>query len=68
MNGLTVQLEGVFLQTFAGVPRRTRADEITGCLKGSWVWLAVEILKLTNSILVDLGGNVWVSIEKFSEM
>lgn len=38
------------------VPRGTRNDEINACLKRSFLWLSVMILKLTKYIRVHLGG------------
>lgn len=57
MGGVTVVLAGDFRQTFPVIPRYTRADEIQACLKSSYIWNTVQILRLTTNIRVHINGD-----------
>ena len=57
MGGVAVVLAGDFRQTFPVIPRGTRADEMEGCLKSSYIWNGIQILWLTSNMRVYVNGD-----------
>ncbi|GBM94742.1 hypothetical protein AVEN_45892-1 [Araneus ventricosus] len=53
MGGLILFLAGDFQQTLPVIPRGTMADEIKACLKSSYLWKQVEIMKLTTNMRIQ---------------
>lgn len=66
MGGMTVLLGGDFRQTLPVVPKGTRADEIKACIKRSFLWPSIKVLKLTRNMRVHLRGDV--SAGKFADL
>jgi ATP-dependent DNA helicase PIF1 len=57
MGGLTLILAGDFRQTLPVIPRGTKADEIKACLKSSYLWKNVQLLKLSTNMRARLNGD-----------
>lgn len=53
-GGAMILLSGDFRQTLPVIPRATAADEINACLKSSFLWRHVKILKLVTNMRVKL--------------
>ncbi|GBN25346.1 hypothetical protein AVEN_81905-1 [Araneus ventricosus] len=53
MGGLIVVLAGDFRQTLPVIPRGTMADEIKACLKSSYFWKQVKVMKLTTDMRIQ---------------
>ncbi|CAB3244804.1 unnamed protein product [Arctia plantaginis] len=64
-GGAILLLSGDFRQTLPVIPRSTFADEINACLKQSFLWRSVEILRLTINMRVQLQNDP--SAQIFSE-
>ncbi|GBN54360.1 hypothetical protein AVEN_88818-1 [Araneus ventricosus] len=64
LGGLIVVLAGNFRQTLPVIPRGTMADEIKACLKSSYLWKQVKIMKLKRNIRIQ---NNCQNSQKFSE-
>ena len=52
-GGLTLLLSGDFRQTLPIIPRGSKADELSACLKSSRLWSRVQPLKLTINMRVQ---------------
>ena len=55
-GGVTVLISGDFRQTLPVVPRGTPADEVSACLKSSYLWDHVCKVQLSTNMRVHLGG------------
>lgn len=53
-GGALILLSGDFRQTLPVIPRSTPADEINACLKCSYLWRSVDILKLFSCKMIYL--------------
>lgn len=53
-GGALVLLAGDFRQTLPVIPRSTAADEVNACLKSSYLWRYIKILRLTTNVRVQL--------------
>ncbi|GBM36654.1 hypothetical protein AVEN_221929-1 [Araneus ventricosus] len=53
MGGLIVVLVGDFRQSLPVIPRGTVADKIKACLKSSYLWKQVKIMKLTTNMRIQ---------------
>ncbi|XP_060882157.1 uncharacterized protein LOC132953840 [Metopolophium dirhodum] len=53
-GGAMILLSGDFRQTLPVIPKSTAADEINACLKSSFLWRHVKMLKLTTNMRVAL--------------
>lgn len=65
MGGIIVMFAGDFRQILPVVPRGTKSDDINACLKTSYLWSNVQILKLTMNMRIILGtdGNAAIFSE-----
>lgn len=66
MGGVTVLLAGDFQQTLPVIPRGTRCDELSACIKSSYLWSHIHTLQLKTNMHVHLIGDP--SIQKFSDL
>ncbi|GBM08939.1 hypothetical protein AVEN_57478-1 [Araneus ventricosus] len=64
MGGLIVVLAGGFRQSLPIIPRGTMADEIRACLKSSYLWKQVKIMKLTTNMRIQINCQ---NSQKFSD-
>ena len=56
-GGVTMLLSGDMRQILPVVPRGTPADELDACIKSSFLWGHIKILRLTTNMRVRLSGN-----------
>ncbi|XP_014790383.1 uncharacterized protein LOC106883770 [Octopus bimaculoides] len=54
MGGVTILLSGDFRQTLPVIPKGTRADEVSACLKSSSLWQSITTLTLTMNMRARL--------------
>ncbi|XP_014784030.1 uncharacterized protein LOC106879105 [Octopus bimaculoides] len=54
MGGITLLLFGDFRQTLPVIPKGTRADEVSACVKSSLLWQHVTTLTLTTNMRTKL--------------
>ena len=57
MGGVAVVLAGGFRQTLPVILRGTRADEMQACLKSSYIWNDIQILRLTTNMRIHVNGD-----------
>ncbi|GBN03352.1 hypothetical protein AVEN_268063-1 [Araneus ventricosus] len=53
IGGMIVVLAGDFRQTLPVIPRGPMADEIKVCLKSSYLWKQVKIMKITTNMRIQ---------------
>ncbi|XP_073827769.1 uncharacterized protein [Musca autumnalis] len=64
MGGITTLLAGDFRQTLPVIPRGTKADEISACIKASYLWANLKQLSLKTNMRAQIHGDS--SAKKFS--
>ena len=56
-GGVTMLLSGDMRQILPVVPRGTPADELDACIKSSYLWGHIKVLRLKTNMRVRLSGN-----------